>query len=92
MTFQTLSFYSVAEAYDLIYPRPSDENLSLALHTPCLMMAEVSLETSPKNIMIQDMINSENNMNTTVSTDTNIFKTNLSMFKCAITLIHVVHL
>ena len=28
-------------------------------HTPCVMMDEVSLETSPKNIMIQDMINSE---------------------------------
>ena len=38
------------------------------------MMGEVSLETSPKNIMIQDMINSENSMNTTESTDTNIFK------------------
>ena len=43
-------------------------------HTPCLMMGEVSLETSPKNIMIQDMINSENSMNTTESTNTNIFK------------------
>ena len=31
-------------------------------HTPCLMMGEVSLETSPKTIMIQDMINSENSM------------------------------
>ena len=40
-------------------------------HTPCLMMGEVSLETSPKNIMIQDMINSENSMNTTESTRTN---------------------
>ena len=28
-------------------------------HTPCLMMGEVPLETSPKNIMIQDMINSK---------------------------------
>ena len=28
-------------------------------HTRCLMMGEVSLETSPKNIMIQDMINSK---------------------------------
>ena len=26
---------------------------------PCLMMGEVSLETSPKNIIIQDMINSK---------------------------------
>ena len=32
-------------------------------HTPCLMMGEVPLEMSPKNIMIQDMINSENIMN-----------------------------
>ena len=38
------------------------------------MMGEVSLETSPKNIMIQDMINSENSMNTTELTNTNIFK------------------
>ena len=37
-------------------------------------MGEVSLETSPKNIMIQDMINSEKSMNTTESTNTNIFK------------------
>ena len=28
-------------------------------HTPCLMMGVVSLEMLPKNIMIQDMINSE---------------------------------
>ena len=38
------------------------------------MMGEVSLETSPKNIMIQDMINSENSMTTTESTNTHIFK------------------
>ena len=38
------------------------------------MIGEVSLETSPKNIMIQDMINSENGMYTTESTNTNIFK------------------
>ena len=31
---------------------------TLAL-TPCLMMEELSLEMSLKNIMIQDMINSE---------------------------------
>ena len=43
-------------------------------HTPCLMMGEVSLETSPKNIMIQDLINSENSMNTTESTNAYIFK------------------
>ena len=42
-------------------------------HTPCLMMGEVSFEISPKNTMIQDMINSENSMNTTESTKTNIF-------------------
>ena len=44
------------------------------IHTACLMMGEVSLDTSPKNIMIQDMINSENNMNITELTNTNIFK------------------
>ena len=38
------------------------------------MMGEVSLEMSPKNIMIKHMINSENSMNTTESTNTNIFK------------------
>ena len=38
-------------------------------------MGEVSLETSAKNIMIQDMINSENSVNTTESTNTNMFKT-----------------
>ena len=38
------------------------------------MMGEVSLETLPKNIMIQDMINSKNNMNITELTNTNIFK------------------
>ena len=43
----------------------------------CLMMGEVSLETSPKNIMIQDTINSENSMYTTESTNTNIFKSRL---------------
>ena len=44
------------------------------------MMGEVSLETSPKNIMIltrHDKL--KNSMNTTESTNTNIFKTgNLS--------------
>ena len=38
------------------------------------MMGEVSLETSPKNIMIQGMVNSENSINTAESTKTNIFK------------------
>ena len=37
-------------------------------------MGEVSLQTLPKNIMIQDMISSENSMNTTESTNTNTFK------------------
>ena len=37
------------------------------------MMEEVSLETSPKNNMIQDMINSDN-MNSTESAIPNIFK------------------
>ena len=40
------------------------------------MKGEASLEKSPKNIMIQDIINSENSMNTTESTNTNIFKIN----------------
>ena len=39
------------------------------------MMEEISLETSPKNVMIQqDMINSENSINTTESTNTNTFQ------------------
>ena len=53
-----LSFSLVAEALTgLIYHRPSGENFSSL--TLCLMMGEVSPETSPKNNMIQDMINSE---------------------------------
>ena len=44
-------------------------------------MGEASLETSPKNNMIQDMINSDN-MNSTESTIPNIFKTiNKELFK-----------
>ena len=54
-------------------PSPMDVNI-LCHHTPCLMMREVSLETWQKNIIIQDMINSENSINTTESTNTNIFK------------------
>ena len=54
-----LSFSLVAEALTgLIYHRPSGEN-SKFHSTLCLMMGEVSPETSPKNAMIQDMINSE---------------------------------
>ena len=41
---------------------PSPCGRKLQFFTPCLMMGKVSLETSPKNIMIQDMINSENSM------------------------------
>ena len=37
-------------------------------------MGKVSLETSPKNAIIQDTINSGNSMNTTELTNTNIFK------------------
>ena len=44
------------------------------------MMGEVSLETSPKNMMIQYMINSKNGMNTTESTNTNIFKRFILLF------------
>ena len=36
------------------------QSLVNGLYTPCLMMGEVSLETSPKDIMIQGMINSKN--------------------------------
>ena len=45
-----LRFFSVAEAHDLIYLRPSGKSFSFAC-TPCLMMGEVSLETSPRNII-----------------------------------------
>ena len=57
-----LSFDSVAEAYGLICPRPLGE----IPETFCLMTGEVSRETSPKNIMIQDMINSENSKSSIV--------------------------
>ena len=51
----------VAEALmGLIYRRPSGENFFLQFIYTCLMMGEASLETSPKNNMIQDMINSNN--------------------------------
>ena len=43
--------------HGLDLPPPTGENFS---QRKCLMMGEVSLETSLKNIMIQDMINSEN--------------------------------
>ena len=39
-----------------------------------IMMEEVSLEASPKNIIIEDLINSVNSMNRTESTNTNILK------------------
>ena len=55
-------------------PSPCGRKFQLSVQTPCLMIGEVSLETSPQNIIIQDMINSENSMNTTESTNTNIFK------------------
>ena len=51
-----LSFSSVAEAYRPDPPSPVGVNFFLTL---CLMMGEVSPETSSKNTMIQDMINSE---------------------------------
>ena len=39
---------------------PDDEHINTThTHTPCLMMGEVSLEMLPKNIMIQNMINSK---------------------------------
>ena len=82
-----LRLFSVAKAHGLIYPRLSDENFNFAC-TPCLMMGEVSLETSPKNIMIQGMINSKNSMNTTESTNTNIFKIFLPLSHTPILLCH----
>ena len=73
-----LSFSLVAEALTgLIYHRPLGENLSFVVYT-FLMMGEASLETSPKNNMIQDMINSDD-INYTESTMPNIFKTKMSM-------------
>ena len=39
-------------------PSPCGENSTFHF-TPCLMMGEVSFETSPKNIMIQNLINSK---------------------------------
>ena len=52
-----LSFSLVAEALTgLIYHRPSGKNSSFVVVHTCLMMGEASLETSPKNNMIQDMI------------------------------------
>ena len=57
-----LSFFLVTQALaGLIYHRPVGENFSLQ-YTLCLMMGEVSLETSLKSIMNQDMINSENSI------------------------------
>ena len=38
---------------------PCEHTNTTHTQTPCLMMGEVSLESSPKNIMIQDMINSK---------------------------------
>ena len=49
----------VAEALTgLIHRRSAGVNSTFHF-TPSLMMEEVSLETSPKNIIIQDMINSK---------------------------------
>ena len=48
------------------------------IHT-CLVMGEAFLETSPKNNMTQDMINSDN-MNSTESTIPNIFKSLFSTY------------
>ena len=43
-------------------------------YTPCLMMGEVSLETSPKKHYDSRHDKLKNSMNTTESTNTNIFK------------------
>ena len=51
----------------------SSSGRSLGCFFLLLCFLTVSLETSPKNVMIQDMINSENSMNTTESKYTNIF-------------------
>ena len=64
----------VAEALTgLIYHRPAGENSTFHF-TPCLMMGKVSLKMSPENNMIQDMINSENSINTTELRNVDIFK------------------
>ena len=45
------------------FPRPSGENSRFfVVVIPCLMMREVSRETSLENITIQDMINSESSI------------------------------
>ena len=44
---------------DLPSPLGRKSQLSDTFQTTCLVMGEVSLEMSPKNIMIQDMINSK---------------------------------
>ena len=59
----------------LIYHRPSGENSSFCFALPCLMMGEVSLETSPRNIMIQEIINLENSEFIDVLTDFELFYT-----------------
>ena len=56
-------------------PSPYGRKFHIHCFTPGLMIGEVSLETLPKN-MLQGMINSENSMNTTELTNTNIFKIN----------------
>ena len=58
-------------------PSPCGQKFQFqSVHT-CLMMGEASLETSPKDNMIQDIINSDN-MTSTESTIPKIFKTGFS--------------
>ena len=69
-----LSFSLVAEALTgLIYHRPSGENFKIPSFL-CLMMGEVSPETSPKKHYDSRHGKLRNNMDTTESTNTNIFK------------------
>ena len=65
-----LSFDSVTEAFGLIYPRPSGENFSFVSHTLPDDGRSISRNVAEKHDSRHD---SENSMNTTKSTNTNIF-------------------
>ena len=66
-------------------------------HTLCLMMGEVSPKTSPKNTMIQDMINSETiwiqlNRQTQTYSRSKPYKCFIQMaYNCGTPLIHILH-
>ena len=60
-------------------PLPFKFQVLVHTRTTCLMMGEVSLETSPKNIDSRhDKL--KTSMNTTESTNTNIFKSSVACF------------